>query len=95
MVRGAFACLFEFSVLSFDFLMVVRRARGMLLRLVRRRSLAVAVGLALIGPAAWLELSGRYDAWWVDGLGLVLGATGLALLWTGLAGLRPDWIDSD
>jgi hypothetical protein len=74
--------------------MVLRRARGWVLRLVRRRFLAVALGLALIGPAAWLELGGR-DAWWVDGLGLVLGATGVALLWTGLVGVPPDWIDEN
>jgi len=49
----------------------------------------------LVGPAAWLELSGRYSAWWVDGLSLVLGATGAAVLWTGITGVRPDWVDED
>ena len=73
--------------------MGIRRTRGALLRLVRRRLLAVGVGLALVVPAAWLELRGRYGAWWVEGLSLVLGATGAALLWTGLRGVRPDWID--
>ena len=67
-----------------------------------------AVGLAVVGLlpapsavdfsappvlAAWLELSGRYGAWWVDGLSLVLGATGAAVLWSGIAGVPPDWID--
>ena len=73
-----------------------RRARGALLRLVRRRVVAVAVGVAIAGPAAWLEwleLSGRYDAWWIDGLSLILAATGLALIWTGVFGSTPDWID--
>jgi hypothetical protein len=73
--------------------MAWRRARGALLRLVRRRSVAIAAGAALVVPAAWIEMSGRYGAWWVDGLSLVLGATGAAVLWTGLVGLRPDWID--
>ena len=68
------------------------RARGRILRLIRRRALAVAVGVALAAPAAWIEFSGRYD-WWVEGLALVIGATGLAMLWTGLTGARPDWID--
>jgi hypothetical protein len=72
---------------------MLRRARGALLRLVRRRALAITVGAALALPAAWLELSGRYDAWWVSGLSLILGATGIALLWTGFMGARPDWID--
>ncbi|MGB7217265.1 MAG: hypothetical protein WBD07_00520 [Vicinamibacterales bacterium] len=72
---------------------MLRRARGLLLRLVRRRAAALAVGAALALPAAWLEWSGRYDAWWVGGLSLILGATGAALLWTGVAGTPPDWID--
>ena len=69
------------------------RARGALLRLVRRRPIAVVVGVALAGPAAWLEFSGRYGAWWVDGLSLILAATGLALIWSGVFGVTPDWID--
>lgn len=73
--------------------MFVRRARGVLLRLVRRRALAIAAGLALVVPAIWAEFFSRYDAWWIDGLALVAGATGIALCWTGLTGMRPDWID--
>jgi hypothetical protein len=72
--------------------MIMRRARGALLRLVRRRALALGLGTALLVPALWLELRG-HEAWWVDGLSLVIGATGAAFLWTGLAGVRPDWID--
>jgi len=65
------------------------------LRLARRRLLALTLGLALAIPAAWIELSGRGDAWWMDGLALVVGATGLALFWTGLVGIAPDWVDRD
>jgi hypothetical protein len=75
--------------------MALRRARGLLLRLVRRRALAIVVGLALAAPAAWIEFSGRYDAGWIQGLALVLLASGLAILWTGLTGPSPDWIDDD
>jgi hypothetical protein len=75
--------------------MALRRARGALLRLVRRRSIAVCVGLLLIAPAAWVELSGRFDAWWVNGLALVVGASGLAVFWTGLTGPSADWVDSE
>ena len=74
--------------------MALRRARGALLRLVRRRPLAVLIGCALTAPAVWVEFFGRYDAWWADGLALMVGATGLALLWTGLTGVAPDWIDA-
>lgn len=73
--------------------MALRRARGFLLRLVRRRGLAVIVGLVLAVPAAWLEF--RADRWWTEGLALVLGATGLALFWTGLTGASPDWVDDE
>jgi hypothetical protein len=50
-------------------------------------------GAALLAPAAWLEFGSRYDAWWVDGLALVAGATGASLLWAAITGARPDWID--
>jgi hypothetical protein len=72
-------------------LMALRRARGLLLRFVRRRALAGLLGVALALPAAWIEFSGRASAWWMEGLALVVGATGLALLWTGLVGTAPDW----
>jgi len=75
--------------------MVLRRVRGLLLRLVRRRPAAIVVGLALVVPAAWVEFSSRFDAWWVNGLALVAGATGLAVLWTGLTGPAPDWLDDE
>ena len=73
--------------------MALRRARGMILRIVRRRPLAIVAGAALAASAAWLEFGGGSGAWWLDGLGLVVGATGVALLWTGLTGARPDWIE--
>jgi hypothetical protein len=73
--------------------MALRRARGVLLRLVRRRISAIVAGGGLVALAVWLELGGRFDAWWVDGLSLVLGGTGAAIVWTGLSGDRPDWID--
>lgn len=74
-------------------MMPLRRARGLLLRFVRRRALAAAVGAALVVPAAWIELSGRADVWWLNGLALIVGATGLAFVWTGLVGTAPDWTE--
>lgn len=73
--------------------MALRRARGALLRLVRRRPLAIAVGTVLIAPAAWVELVADAGPWWMQGLALVLGATGLALIYAALAGIKPDWIE--
>jgi hypothetical protein len=74
---------------------VVRRFRGALLRLVRHRRLSLAVGLALAVPAGWVQVAGRFDAWWVEGLSLVGLAIGVALVWTAVAGVQPDWIDED
>ena len=73
--------------------MVLRRVRGSVLRFVRRRVLAVTVGIALVAPAAWVEFSGRADVWWMEGLALIVGATGIALAWTGLVGIAPDWTE--
>jgi hypothetical protein len=71
----------------------IPRTRGMVLRLVRRRGLAMLVGVALAVPAAWVEFSGRFSAWWIEGLALIVGATGIAILWTGLTGISPDWTE--
>jgi hypothetical protein len=74
--------------------MVLRRARGALLRLARRRGLAAIVGVSMLAPAAWVEFGSRSWPWWVDGLSVVIGATGAALISVGLTGPREDWIDS-
>jgi hypothetical protein len=55
--------------------------------------LAVMIGVLLIVPAAWIQVTGRPDAWWAQGLSLIAGASGLALAWTGITGVAPDWID--
>ena len=65
----------------------------MLLRLVRRRALSMTVGALLIAPAAWVEFMSNDASWWMQGAGLVVGATGLALFWTGLTGPSPDWVE--
>ena len=72
---------------------MIRRARGVVLRLVRRRALAALLGVTLIVPAAWVQFGGRAPAWWAEALSLVFGATGVALLWSGLFGARPDWLE--
>jgi hypothetical protein len=73
----------------------LRRTRGALLRVARRRTLAFFLGLALAAPAACLQWSERLDVWWMNGLSLVLGATGGALIWTAITGPRGDWVEED
>ena len=73
---------------------VGKRARGWLLRVVLKRPVAIALGVALVAPSAWLLMQ---DLPWetplTDGLGLIFGATGVAFLAAGIGGRRPDWID--
>jgi ABC-type transport system involved in cytochrome c biogenesis permease component len=74
---------------------LLRRSRGALLRVVRQRRLAMILGLVMILPSAYIQFGRRFDAWWLEGLSLVVGATGLALFWTGLTGVSPDWVDRE
>jgi hypothetical protein len=73
--------------------MLFRRIRGMVIRLVRRRLVAVTLGIALAAPAVWFEFGGRSDRWWIGGLSLICAATGMALIWAGASGIGPDWVD--
>ena len=55
----------------------------------------MVLGLLLILPSAYIQFGSGFDAWWLEGLSLVAGATGLALFWTGLTGASPDWVDQE
>ena len=77
---------------------MMKRFRGAVLRFVRRRALAASVGVLLILPAAWVEFAARIGnqwAWLANGIALIVGATGIALVWTAIVGVAPDWIDED
>src|SRR5262245_37322371 len=73
---------------------LIRRTRGMMLRLARRRTVAVVIGAALALPGLWVELAG-HGAPWASGIALLAVATGLALIWSGVAGIKPDWVDDE
>jgi hypothetical protein len=53
----------------------------------------MTLGLVLVAPAAWVEFAADSAPWWLQGASLVVGATGLALFWTGLTGPSPDWVE--
>jgi hypothetical protein len=76
--------------------MFLKRVRGSLLRFLLKRPAAIALGLILTMPAVWLLVA---DLPWetpvTDGLGLIVGATGVAFLLAGLGGRRPDWIEPE
>jgi hypothetical protein len=68
--------------------------RGALLRLALARSAAALTG-AILATAA-LALVGFDFTWenaFTDGLSLVLGATGVALIVMAASGRKPDWIE--
>ena len=74
----------------------LRRTRGLLLRVAFARRAAVAAGvvlLAVFGVFRYFEFS--WESWVSDGIALVLGASGAALLLAAATGRRPDWIDPD
>lgn len=74
--------------------MHLKRLRGSLLRFILNRPAAITLGLILVAPALCLltqDLPWENPA--TDGMGLILGATGVAFLLAGLGGRRPDWID--
>jgi hypothetical protein len=53
----------------------------------------IPLGVLLLLPAAWVHLGGASVPPWFEGISLVLGATGAALVWTGVFGARPDWVE--
>ena len=72
----------------------IRRLRGLLLRLAFNRPAALAAGLVCAGGAGWLAaVDAPWESWVSDGLGLVAGATGAALVLAALGGRRPDWVE--
>lgn len=59
-----------------------------------RRPVALGVGAVLLAPALLLMIGDyAWESWVSDGLALVLGGTGAALVLVGIGGRRPDWID--
>ncbi|MSO57021.1 MAG: hypothetical protein EXQ55_08915 [Acidobacteria bacterium] len=71
-----------------------KRLRGWLIRLVLNRTASIVLGSLLLGPSVWLVVKDLpWESAATDGLGLICGATGVALLSAGIGGRRPDWID--
>jgi hypothetical protein len=76
--------------------MYLKRLRGSVLRFALKRPAAITLGLIFLVPSAWLWIQ---DLPWenpsTDGIGLILGATGVAFLLAGIGGRRPDWIEPE
>ncbi len=71
-----------------------RRARGILLRLILNRPLAVCIGFVVAAPGAGLLL--RDFSWETpatEGAALLSVTTGIAIVWSGLSGRTADWVE--
>ena len=68
----------------------------MLLRVALSRVPALITGVALAAPATVVALGDYpWESSLTDGLGLIVGATGVALIVTGITGRQADWVDPD
>lgn len=69
-----------------------RRLRGAVLRLAFRRQSAFFVGAVCFGAAVWFAVGDYgWESRLSDGLVMIVGATGVALLLMGLSGRQSDW----
>lgn len=74
----------------------IGRLRGAILRMAFRRRVAAIAGVVMLIPSLFLILGDyRWETATTDGLGLIAGATGVALLLAAMTGRRPDWVDPD
>ncbi len=72
----------------------IRRMRGALLRLTLARRIATSIGVVLVLPTTVLSLADfEWESWVTDGIVLLTGALGAALLVVGFSGRRADWVD--
>jgi hypothetical protein len=73
-----------------------KRLRGWFIRLALNRTLSIVLGLLLLAPAVCLFVGDySWETAVTDGLQLVLGATGAAILLAGIGGRRPDWVEPE
>jgi hypothetical protein len=67
--------------------------RGLLLRLVLNRPLAILAGAIVAAPGVLLLARDyTWETGVTDGAALLLLATGVALAWAGVTGRKADWI---
>ena len=71
-----------------------RRARGAILRLAHASVSAAIVGSTfMLVSAGLIVFEFSWESWMSDGVGLVLGGTGAALVTIAITGRRPDWTE--
>jgi len=74
----------------------LRRVRGYILRLAQGRFTSAVLGSTfLLFSLGLIYLEFSWESWLSDGLGLVLAATGTALILMSFSGRRPDWVEPE
>ena len=72
--------------------MGIRRLRGLLLRLAYHRKFALVSGAACLVGAFWLAANDySWEGSFSSGFGMIIGATGMALVFMALSGRQSDW----
>ena len=74
--------------------MGTRRLRGLLLRIAYHRTFALVSGAACLVGSFWLSANDySWEGSFSSGIGMIVGATGMALVFMALSGRQPDWED--
>jgi len=69
-----------------------RRLRGLVLRLAYHRKFALVSGVVFLAAAFWLAVNDySWEGSLSAGFGMIIGATGVALVFIALSGRQPDW----
>jgi len=89
------------AVIAIPLMFGLARAKAHIADLIGSRAMradaaeSIACGYLSAVVVVGLIAQGLIGAWWIDGVSLILLATGLALIWTGITGPSPDWLDDD
>ena len=69
-----------------------RRLRGLVLRLAYHQKLALVSGVICLAGALWLATNDySWEGSFSSGFEMIIGATGMALVFMALSGRQPDW----
>ena len=69
-----------------------RRLRGLVLRLAYHQKFALMFGVFCLAAAFWLATNDySWEGSFSSGFGMIIGATGVALVFMALSGRQPDW----
>lgn len=72
--------------------MGTRRLRGLLLRIAYHRTFALVSGAVCLVGAFWLAVNDySWEGSFSSGFGMIIGATGMALVFMALSGRQSDW----